>query len=246
MSPSARAPSSRRSSGPMARSLIPTRSRRPSIAIGPKVVGIVHAETSTGAWQPVEEIARIAHDAGALIALDTVTGAGGHSGRDRRLGDRRGLFGHAEMPELPARPGTGIVRAAGRRGLEPAQDEGPKLVSRPDDDSALLGQRPLLSPHRADQHELRPPRGAGAGRRGGPGGPDRAARANGRALQAGLAAMGLCLATVEGHRLPQLTCVKIPDGIDDLTVRRRSAQRVGHRDRRRPGPLFKGRPGGSA
>ena len=29
------------------------------------------------------------------------------------------------------------------------------------------------------------------------------------------------LATVEGHRLPQLTCVKIPEGIDDLTVRRR-------------------------
>ena len=44
---------------------------------------------------------------------------------------------------------------------------------------------------------------------------------NGRALQAGLAAMGLGLATVEGHRLPQLTCVKIPEGIDDLTVRRR-------------------------
>ena len=33
--------------------------------------------------------------------------------------------------------------------------------------------------------------------------------------------MGLSLATAEGHRLPQLTCVKIPDGIDDLTVRRR-------------------------
>ncbi len=33
--------------------------------------------------------------------------------------------------------------------------------------------------------------------------------------------MGLDLATVEGHRLPQLTCVKIPEGIDDLTVRRR-------------------------
>ena len=32
--------------------------------VGPKVVGIVHAETSTGAWQPVEEIARIAHEAG--------------------------------------------------------------------------------------------------------------------------------------------------------------------------------------
>ena len=45
--------------------------------VGPKVVGIVHAETSTGAWQPVEEIARITHEAGALIALDTVTGLGG-------------------------------------------------------------------------------------------------------------------------------------------------------------------------
>ena len=44
---------------------------------------------------------------------------------------------------------------------------------------------------------------------------------NGRALQAGLAAMGLSLATVAGHRLPQLTCVRIPEGIDDLTVRRR-------------------------
>src|SRR5207244_396506 len=27
--------------------------------LGPKVVGIVHAETSTGAWQPLEEIAEI-------------------------------------------------------------------------------------------------------------------------------------------------------------------------------------------
>ena len=44
---------------------------------------------------------------------------------------------------------------------------------------------------------------------------------NGRALQAGVAAMDLTLATVAGHCLPQLTCVRIPDGIDDLTVRKR-------------------------
>ncbi len=30
----------------------------------PKVVGIVHAETSTGARQPLEELAKIVHDAG--------------------------------------------------------------------------------------------------------------------------------------------------------------------------------------
>ena len=33
--------------------------------------------------------------------------------------------------------------------------------------------------------------------------------------------MGLSLATAAGHRLPQLTCVLIPEGIDDLTVRKR-------------------------
>ena len=45
--------------------------------VRPKVIGIVHAETSTGAWQPIEEIARIAHDADALLALDCVTSLGG-------------------------------------------------------------------------------------------------------------------------------------------------------------------------
>ncbi|MHC4295536.1 MAG: pyridoxal-phosphate-dependent aminotransferase family protein, partial [Planctomycetota bacterium] len=42
-----------------------------------KVVGIVHAETSTGAAQPLEEISRIVHDAGALLLVDTVTSLGG-------------------------------------------------------------------------------------------------------------------------------------------------------------------------
>ena len=36
-----------------------------------------------------------------------------------------------------------------------------------------------------------------------------------------LAAMGISYVTAEGHQLPQLNCVKIPDGIDDMTVRRR-------------------------
>src|SRR3954453_5083326 len=33
--------------------------------------------------------------------------------------------------------------------------------------------------------------------------------------------MGVGVVTAEGHQLPQLTCVRIPDGIDDLTVRKR-------------------------
>lgn len=43
-----------------------------------KLVGIVHAETSTGAHQPLEEISRLAHDAGALLVVDAVTSLGGH------------------------------------------------------------------------------------------------------------------------------------------------------------------------
>ncbi|MBN1867160.1 alanine--glyoxylate aminotransferase family protein [Candidatus Sumerlaeota bacterium] len=42
-----------------------------------KVVGIVHAETSTGAGQPIPDIGRIVHDAGALFLVDTVTSLAG-------------------------------------------------------------------------------------------------------------------------------------------------------------------------
>jgi alanine-glyoxylate transaminase/serine-glyoxylate transaminase/serine-pyruvate transaminase len=44
-------------------------------------------------------------------------------------------------------------------------------------------------------------------------------RANAGALQAGLQGMGLALAAQAGHRLPQLTAVRVPEGIDDAKVR---------------------------
>ena len=44
---------------------------------GVKLVGIVHAETSTGAHQPLEEISKLVHDAGALFLVDAVTSLGG-------------------------------------------------------------------------------------------------------------------------------------------------------------------------
>jgi len=43
----------------------------------PEVVAIVHAETSTGVLQPLEEISKIAHEAGALFLVDAVTSLGG-------------------------------------------------------------------------------------------------------------------------------------------------------------------------
>lgn len=44
---------------------------------GAKLVAFVHAETSTGLRQPVEQIAAAARDAGALVVLDTVTSLAG-------------------------------------------------------------------------------------------------------------------------------------------------------------------------
>jgi alanine-glyoxylate transaminase/serine-glyoxylate transaminase/serine-pyruvate transaminase len=43
----------------------------------PRLVAFVHAETSTGVCQPVEEIARAAREAGAFVVLDCVTSLGG-------------------------------------------------------------------------------------------------------------------------------------------------------------------------
>ncbi|MCS5644061.1 MAG: alanine--glyoxylate aminotransferase family protein, partial [Dehalococcoidia bacterium] len=43
----------------------------------PKMVAIVHAETSTGALTPVEEISKLTHEAGALMLIDAVTSLGG-------------------------------------------------------------------------------------------------------------------------------------------------------------------------
>jgi alanine-glyoxylate transaminase / serine-glyoxylate transaminase / serine-pyruvate transaminase len=50
---------------------------RALIQAKPKVVGIVMAETSTGAWQPIEEISQVVHQSGALLLVDTVTALGG-------------------------------------------------------------------------------------------------------------------------------------------------------------------------
>ena len=43
----------------------------------PKLVGLVHGETSTGVLQPLEDIVRIVHEHDALILVDTVASLGG-------------------------------------------------------------------------------------------------------------------------------------------------------------------------
>jgi alanine-glyoxylate transaminase/serine-glyoxylate transaminase/serine-pyruvate transaminase len=42
-----------------------------------RIVAVVHAETSTGVLQPLEELSRIVHEHGALLIVDAVTSLGG-------------------------------------------------------------------------------------------------------------------------------------------------------------------------
>src|SRR5438552_15527051 len=43
------------------------------VKVRPKVVGIVHAETSTGAWQPISGLGVLCHEHDTMLLLDTGT-----------------------------------------------------------------------------------------------------------------------------------------------------------------------------
>ena len=187
----------------------------------PKVVGIVHAETSTGAWQPIEEIAQIAHEAGALIAIDAVTSLGGIPVEIDAWGIDAVYSGSQKCLGCP--PGLAPV-SLGPRALDALNQRKTKvqsfyfdltMIQRYWGSDRFYHHTAPISMNYALREALALAAEEGL--------EARIARhaLNGRALQAGVTAMGLSLATVEGHRLPQLTCIKIPDGIDDLAVRKR-------------------------
>jgi alanine-glyoxylate transaminase/serine-glyoxylate transaminase/serine-pyruvate transaminase len=63
--------------GEWGRAIDPDKVRKAVSGRSPKLIAIVHAETSTGVCQPLENIARIARETGALFLVDTVTSLGG-------------------------------------------------------------------------------------------------------------------------------------------------------------------------
>jgi alanine-glyoxylate transaminase / serine-glyoxylate transaminase / serine-pyruvate transaminase len=189
--------------------------------VKPKVVGIVHAETSTGAWQPLEEIAKHAHAAGALIAIDTVTSLGGvpveidaweidavYSGTQKCLSCPPALAPVSFSPraaEVIASRKTPVQSWYLDMAMIQRYWGSDRFYHHTAPISMNYALREALALIVEEGLEARFARHA----------------LNAKALKAGLAAMGIGVATVEGHQLPQLTCALIPDGIDDLTVRRR-------------------------
>ncbi|MBP7775661.1 MAG: alanine--glyoxylate aminotransferase family protein [Acidobacteria bacterium] len=59
------------------RAIDPEAVRRALKASAADVVTVVHAETSTGVLNPVQEIAALAHEQGAIVVVDAVTSLGG-------------------------------------------------------------------------------------------------------------------------------------------------------------------------
>ena len=141
------------------------------------------------------------------------------AGGSRRVGNRRGLFGHAEVPRRAARSLAGeLLAARGRADPGPGQSAA-VVVPRSRPHRRLRRQRPPLPPHRADLDAVRAARRAseccstkGSSRRG------PVTRSVGALLQAALPELGFRL-FAEERRLPQLTSVWLPDGVDDAKVR---------------------------
>src|SRR5215471_7503420 len=188
--------------------------------VRPKVLGIVHAETSTGAWQPMDGLGSLCHEHDAMLLLDTVTSLGGvpvavdewgvdavYSGTQKCLSCPPGLAPVSFSPRA--------VEAINRRKTKVQSwylDMG--MVQRYWGEERFYHHTAPVSMIYALREALRLVLEEGLEARWA-----RHLR-NHRALKAGLAAMGIGLATAEGHQLPQLNALRIPAGADDLKTRK--------------------------
>lgn len=192
-----------------------------------KLLAIVHAETSTGAETPVEPFARIAREAGALLLVDCVTSLGGMPVRVDAWGADVVYSGTQKC--LSAPPGAAPITLSARAWDAVRARETPVNSWYLD-----LGLLEAYWDERRVYHHTAPvsmvyalyealvlvlEEGLEA----------RWARheRNGRALQAGLEALGLTLHAQAGYRLPVLTTVRIPEVVEDAAVRAALLQRFG-------------------
>ena len=193
----------------------------------PKVLGIVNAETSTGASQPVEEIARLCHENGALIAVDCVTSLGGqpvevdgwqldavYSGTQKCLSCPPGLapvtFSDRAVAAIDARK-TKVQ--SWYLDMQMVKDYWGS--NRAYHHTAPINMNYGL--HEALRIVLEEGLDARFARH----------QRNHLALKAGLKAMGLEYAVKEGQQLPMLNAVLIPAGIDDAAVRKQLLEEFG-------------------
>ncbi len=196
-----------------------------------KLVTIVHAETSTGAHQPLAGFAELVHSRGALLVVDAVTSLGGHELRVDEWGIDAIFSGTQKCLSCP--PGLSPV-SFGERAL-----------------AAMDARKTKVQSWYLDVSMLRKYYTGGAGAGGGrvyhhtapinmtyalhealtivleeglDARIERHAQMH-RRLRAGLEAMGLSY--IPRHSLHSLNCISIPAGADDAKVRRRLLEEYG-------------------
>ncbi len=186
----------------------------------PKLAAIVHAETSTGVLQPLTDISRMVHDAGALFVVDAVTSLGGidvrvddwgidavYSGTQKCLGAPPGLSPVSFSPravEAIERRKTKVQSwyldvSMIRRywGQERAYHHTAPI-------SAVYGLYEALRIVLEEGMEARFARHLHSHER----------------LRCALEGMGIDFVVPKGFRLPMLNAVRVPEGVNDAAIRR--------------------------
>ena len=206
--------------GEWGRAIDPAAVEKAVTSCTPKVVAVVHAETSTGACTPLEEISRIAHTAGALFLVDCVTSLGGmdvpidalavdaaYSGTQKCISCPPGLSPVTFSPEaikaLERRKhpvvswylDLGMVRDYWGNERKYHHTAPVNMVYAIREALRIIAEEGLET--RFARHRL-----------------------NHRALVAGIEAMGLAMLVPEKERLPMLNAVRIPEGVNDARVRK--------------------------
>jgi alanine-glyoxylate transaminase/serine-glyoxylate transaminase/serine-pyruvate transaminase len=189
-----------------------------------KVVAIVHGETSTGVRQPLQEIAAVVHRHGALFLVDTVASLGGVPVPVDDLGIDICYTGSQKCLSVP--PGLAPITVS-PRAVEILNARSTPVQSWYLDLSLI---RKYWSPERVYHHTA--PIGLHYGLRealrmiGEEGLAQYHQRHSHTAalLWDGLEDLGLELVVPMEYRLPSLTTVRVPDGVDELAVRRQLLQ----------------------
>ena len=186
----------------------------------PKVLAVVHAETSTGVCQPLDEIKTIAGDAGALFLVDMVTSLGGMAVDIDKTGIDAAYSGTQKCISCP--PGLSPIS------FSPAAMN--VLRNRKTPVASWYLDMGMVSSYWGNErkyHHTAPVNMNYALREAlrliaEEGLETRFARhmLNHKALVSGVEAMGLSMLVAEGERLPMLNTIRIPDGADDLKVRK--------------------------
>ena len=186
-----------------------------------KVVAIVHAETSTGAQQPLDEIARLVHDQGGVLIVDAVTSLGGLPVRVDEVGIDVCYSGSQKCLSCP--PGLGPITLNARAEEVLRQRKTPvanwyldlSIVQKYWGSERTYHHTAPISANFALYEGLRLVAEEGLENRWA------RHRKNAELLWEGLGDLDLTLHVPEANRLTTLTTVRVPEGVDELTIRRR-------------------------